>query len=579
MTRAFSRRQFLAAALASPAAAAYTRSGSGQRRTSNPPGGQRRVAAAPPASPDPRLWLPATHGEGAGVAFTNAPDWLRDTPGWYVPSTVSAGACMLQFPEVTFLSTLIRSFRELPSLLDQAKSLGTRTIYIVDWFEGQPGARPINYWTNKGDYIPRADLGGDAALQAGIAAVHAAGGRIVLYVEGFIVIRDTRAGVAHGAQWSIVWPAGPQPYPEAWKPCPGAEGWLAYVEDVARRIGGYGADGIFLDSQGFQKDWKCLSREHGHPPGDPDVFNNGCANLIRRVRSGLRQGNPDGIVFIEGPTLVRLFEQAEGSMEWGIDTLVRRWLWDDQGKTDTLTSSYSLDDWNQVLAIGAKLACGSQFLKAPPEASAQAFLETFLSKALPDKPVDLQHVAQHASWGLHAWRNGGLIRGVRVPGLDDFLPRNWEQMEHLTGAFAALHSTRDKLRAALEAQRPRAAAIDQALAGQAAPSPVAYVKALLSARAALAPIIDHGSTVESVRTPFVKAAGWRFSSSRGTALTAVNVADDARDVAFTNAAGAWQDEVAGETFTAQGGTLTVPVPAHRVRLLRSAQARGRADTR
>lgn len=68
----------------------------------------------------------------------------------------------------------------------------------------------------------------------------------------------------------------------------GAEGWLAYVEGVARRIGGYGADGIFLDFQGFPEGWKCMSRQHGYQPGDPEVFNNGCANLLRRARAAFR---------------------------------------------------------------------------------------------------------------------------------------------------------------------------------------------------------------------------------------------------------------------------------------------------
>jgi hypothetical protein len=103
--------------------------------------------------------------------------------------------------------------------------------------------------------------------------------------------------------------------------------------------------------------------------------------------------------------MMRLFEHTDGSLEWGIDTFVRRWLWDDQGKTDTITSSYSLDDWNQILAIGAKLGCGSQFLQTPPSSSAQEFLGEFFKNDLPEKRVDLEHIAHHAFWGLHALPN------------------------------------------------------------------------------------------------------------------------------------------------------------------------------
>jgi hypothetical protein len=513
--------------------------------------------------------MPTTGGQGSTVKFANSPDWARNTPGWYIPSTVSAGACMLDFPLITFLSTLIHHFRDLPSLLDQARSLGTSTIYLVEWFEGKAGARSINYWTNKGDYVPRLDMGGDAALKDGIAALHAQGGRVILYVEGFIIDKDSTVGTTHGAQWTIQGPNGPlaQPYPGSFKPCPGAEGWLAYVEGVARRIGGYGADGIFFDSQGFQQDWKCMSRSHGHPPGDPEVFNNGCAHLVRRARAALREGNPEAIVLTEGPKMLRLFEHTDGSLEWGIDTLVRRWLWDDQGQTDTLTSGYSLDDWNQIVAIGAKLALGSQFLKTPPSASAQEFLGEFFKSDLPVKPVDLEHVAHHAFWGLHAWRNAGLMLGLSMPGLDDALPRYWQQMEGVPDPFKRMCSTSEALRAVLEGLRPRAAAIDTALAGKKAPAATDYVKALLTARQKAAPFIDHGSTVESVRTALPDAAGWRFTSSKGMALTAVNVSDTARAVTFPNTSGTWTDGVSGEVVAAQRNTLTVQVPAHRARLL------------
>lgn len=563
----WSRRQFLAAGFAGNALATLaqvTKSLPGNR-----PGVAKRPAGRVEVAPDPILYLPTKRGEAAGVKFANSPDWVRDTPGWYIPSTVSAGACMLDFPEISFLSSLIKNFRDLPFLLEQARSLGTDTIYIVEWYEGTPGARPSNYWTNKGDYIPRLDLGGESALKEGILALHARGGRLILYVEGFIISKDSTVGAAHGARWSIIGRNGPiqQPYPGSWKPCPASEGWPEYIEGVARRIGGYGADGIFFDSQGFQMDWKCESRAHGHRPGDPQAFNNGCVNLLRRARAALRVGNPQAILITEGPRMMRLFEHTDGSLDWSIDTFVRRWLWDAQGKTDTITSSYSLDDWNQILAIGAKLGCGSQFLKAPPRSSAQEFLGSFLETPLPEKRVDLQKVAHHASWGLHAWRNAGLLLGLRMPGLDDFLPRYWEMMEHVADPFNQLCSSAGTLRGALEGLRPRAQAIDTATAGRTAPGPAEYVKRLLQARRKLAPIIDHGSSVELVRTNSPKAVGWRFASDAGVALTAVSVDDVAREVSFPNARGTWIDAAVGDKFTARDNNLLIPVSAHGVRFL------------
>jgi hypothetical protein len=73
--------------------------------------------------------------------------------------------------------------------------------------------------------------------------------------------------------------------------------------------------------------------------------------------------------------------------------------------------------------------------------------------------------------------------------------------------------------------------------------------------------------VQLVRTPFPKTAGWRFTSSRGMGLTAVNVSDEPRAIDFPDTRGAWKDGVSGEAFAAQNNTLRVSVPAHRVRLL------------
>jgi hypothetical protein len=80
-------------------------------------------------------------------------------------------------------------------------------------------------------------------------------------------------------------------------------------------------------------------------------------------------------------------------------------------------------------------------------------------------------------------------------------------------------------------------------------------------------MIDHGSSVELVRTPSPKVAGWRFTTNKGEVLTAVNVSDERREVTFPNTRGTWEDGVTGSVWAAQNNTLSVQVPAHRVGLL------------
>jgi hypothetical protein len=197
-------------------------------------------------------------------------------------------------------------------------------------------------------------------------------------------------------------------------------------------------------------------------------------------------------------------------------------------------------------------------------------LDAVLKKGLPDEQKGLRYTSLEAFRNLHQWRNAGLILGLPMPGLADLCPREGETAAHFRDPMGDLFKDRNTLRATLARLRPRAAAIDAALAGREAPAPAAYLKDLLTARRRLAPFIDHGGTVAAVNSRPPRAAGWRFTSPRGMALSAVNVADAPCHFVFPNAAGTWVDEVKGEKFAAQGTTLTVAVPAHGLRLLHGA---------
>ena len=503
-------------------------------------------------------------------------DWRQVCPnpilGPRHPRLVPPGHHQRRFVPARFCAARIKSsqltsFRDLPRLVAQAKSLGTEAIYLVDWYEGPSGSRPESWWGEKGDYIPRGDLGGAAALKDGIAAVHALGARIIFYVEGFIITKTSTVGKRHGAAWSIIGKDNKpikKPYPGSWKLCPAAEGCVEYFESVARRMGQYGADGIFIDSYGYQRDWECVSRKHKHPLASKEVFNAGAARLLARVRTALQSERPEAIILVEGPLLEKLFAHTDGSLDWGIHTLVRRWLWDAQGKTDTITTGFSIDDWHQILAIGGKLACPAHFLQAPPYSSATALLDVFLKRSVREHP---ERLALEAFRNLHQWRNAGLILGLPMPGLEDLCPRVGVAGANIPDPLRRLYKDRPTLAGVFEGLRPRAAAINAAFAGRRPIAPAAYIKTLLTARRSLAKFIDHGSSVAHVNSGNVHAAAWRFSGVTGAALTAVNVADVPCRLAFPNTTGTWTDGVSGDKFTAQGTKLTVSVLAHGIRLL------------
>lgn len=133
MTISLIRRRFLAAAAA--LAACGTRAFAAQSpraRAGNAPSG---------VGGGSRLYLPTGSGEAARFKFAATPAWARDTPGWYVPDTTSAGLGLLDF--VTHrddrIPIKLKSFRDLPLLLAEAKSVGIDTIYLVDWCESKYG--------------------------------------------------------------------------------------------------------------------------------------------------------------------------------------------------------------------------------------------------------------------------------------------------------------------------------------------------------------------------------------------------------------------------------------------------------
>jgi hypothetical protein len=88
----------------------------------------------PAAAGENRLYLPNANGGAVRMKFAPSPAWARDTPGWYVPDTTSAGVGIFDFATrpADRIAIKLKSFRELPILLAEAKSLGTDTIYLVE---------------------------------------------------------------------------------------------------------------------------------------------------------------------------------------------------------------------------------------------------------------------------------------------------------------------------------------------------------------------------------------------------------------------------------------------------------------
>jgi hypothetical protein len=133
--------------------------------------------------------------------FPVVPAWFRDQGAIYSSTGSGSGGIYMQFPRQN-LKQRIGSFENLVQLLDEAQSFGTNIVYIADYWEGAAGAPSGREYSNKGDYIPRSDLGGPAAFKEGIRAVHQRGGRVIAFVQPFIILFSSSIGKEKGAEWA-----------------------------------------------------------------------------------------------------------------------------------------------------------------------------------------------------------------------------------------------------------------------------------------------------------------------------------------------------------------------------------------
>ncbi len=497
------------------------------------------------------------------IRFAQSPEWFRRCPALYIPVPVSAGAVMLSFTgrDTPMLPDLINSFREMPKLLEEAKSLGTNTLYFIDYYQGWQGqtgedawwkrgesipsyigkneARWYkNAWWNKGDYFPRSDLGGPEAFREGIEAVHRAGGRVIVYVEGFIVSEQSHVGQAYGEEWAILTEEGvlgpaAEPYYGNWKMCPACPGWVEHMVDVCRRlVGEYGVDGIHIDSFGAQRmGYRCMNPEHNHPINETQVFHDGRVELARQVRKAIQEENPEAVVMIELPTMLSLFEVVDGSQDWGFKAVRNRPLWNQAGYTDLFSAGWSLDDIHRILAIGHKLSLGRFWIKAPEGISCTAAVNSQISmyqQEMPESNHQKLAFLKESSMSLFQWYNAGLLLNRPMPDFEDlktsihrWLPNRFKSEEKMEALFARIRECASNVDAGLQDY------LNTELS-----SPADHIQVLLRTRSKLSHIIDDGAKVEELEIDKESVSAYSFVSTAGIVLMVVNVGNDSEHLSI-----------------------------------------------
>lgn len=344
------------------------------------------------------IWPGGAAGQGR-----DTPEWWAKTRSLYCPAACSgAGSALMKFAGGE-LRDRITSFRDLPKLLDEAQTLGSNVVYLVDYWEGG--------YSNKGDYVPRADLGGPQAFREGLKAVHDRGGRVILYLEAFIISRKSGIGRTMGRKWSIMdegghhrgYPGTGDSYFLMW---PGkGSGWSEYLTGVAERlIREYDVDGFHLDSYGCQKGWK--DYHPNHPDGrEPGAFDAGAVALVREFRKRVRAAKPDAIVMLECSADEGLLGVSDGAQDESLPVLARK-SWARDHRYKVFTSEFSLAQMEHILAAGYDVSLAPWWLqKMPSEKTFENLRETDIDLA---RDRSKAHRRMRELWWCYdvLWANG-----------------------------------------------------------------------------------------------------------------------------------------------------------------------------
>jgi hypothetical protein len=299
--------------------------------------------------------------------FPTVPAWFRDQGAIYGFSGGGAGGIYLMYPGED-LKQHIDSFQQLPKLLDQAQRLGTNVVYIWDYWEGDPEhGRP---YTNKGDYLPRTDLGGVPAFVDGIKAVHQRGGKVIVYVEAFIISYFSHIGREKGAEWGGRDASGElyAQYRNNYSMISSHVPWQDYVVSVAKRlVGEYGVDGIFLDSWAWRMNWP-MKNQAEEVLYTSKQYSQGVLTLADKVRTAIQAIKPDAVLIGEttaGPIARHWHGGLSADFAWMAEINQQRILASPVRygvpEVNFMSNGRTLSELNQVFAAGHNLAlCDAQ---------------------------------------------------------------------------------------------------------------------------------------------------------------------------------------------------------------------------
>jgi hypothetical protein len=258
-----------------------------------------------------------------GETVALPPVWLSIRKGDWKPT---ARAYATWYDKAFSHATQPQWFRESDSIdgehfKKKGKNPADRGPFVLDDFRQLPGAvlqSPFDnteyaFWSRgsmlhgvhtDGDNLVREDLGGVAALREGFAGVRKLGLHSTLYIEGYIVHKESDLAKSGKAErWSVMHHDGTinGPYTKQGflHMCPGCVEWQDHlVSIVTRALKECDADGIRLDSLGFYF-LPCYNPAHKHR--SPFDYNVWMQQLLSKVSNAALAIKPDALLTTEAP--------------------------------------------------------------------------------------------------------------------------------------------------------------------------------------------------------------------------------------------------------------------------------------
>jgi len=252
----------------------------------------------------PPVWLSIRKGDWKHIAKAYAVCYEKpmphaEPPQWFRESDLIDGEHFKKKGKNPADQGLfvLDDFRQLPAAVIQSPFDNTEYAF---WSRGSM----LHGVHTDGDNLVREDLGGVAALREGFAGVRKLGLHSTLYIEGYIVHKESDLAKSGKAErWSVMHRdgtiGGPYTNQGFLHMCPGCVEWQDHlVSLVTRALRECGADGVRLDSLGFYF-LPCYNPAHKH--GSPFDYNVWIQQLLAKVRDAALKIKPDALLTTEAP--------------------------------------------------------------------------------------------------------------------------------------------------------------------------------------------------------------------------------------------------------------------------------------